>query len=163
MPMDSALHLPFALLLAPSGRITLLSAPVFPPEIAKRTDLSHEFEDFFVSLPDSALRPERRWPTRCRIPWPVAPKTLISPAYSSVPCAQGYRCGSTNAVVIGVEQTITIRSRAQWKANRLPSAPSLRAGAGNCGVRAVGRPHAVPSASRASEGSRCYRGRAVDW
>ena len=111
LPMDSALHLPFALLLAPSGRLTLLSAPVFPPEIARRTDLSHEFEDFFISLPDSALRPGR--------PWADTVENSVAGRSQDTYQARHIRrfrvlrdtvVAATNAVVIAVDQTITVRS-----------------------------------------------------
>jgi len=111
LPMDSALHLPFTLLLAPGGRMTTLSAPVFPAEIARQTDLSHEFDDFFISLPDSALRPGRSWIDTVQNGIAGRPQDT----YQSRHIRRFRVLGDTvvaamNGMVIDVEQTISIRS-----------------------------------------------------
>jgi len=57
----AALHLPFRLLITPGGRVTLLSAPVFDKELAAVSDLTHEFEDFFISMTSGNLRAGSTW------------------------------------------------------------------------------------------------------
>lgn len=46
---------PYTLELSPTGRVTLLDTPEFPPGVAAITDLTHQFLDFFVAVP--AQRP----------------------------------------------------------------------------------------------------------
>lgn len=57
----SALRQPFRLILKSNGAVTLVSAPTFAAEIAEQTDLSHQFDDFFISVPAAALRPAVAW------------------------------------------------------------------------------------------------------
>lgn len=107
-----ALHLPFRLVLTRAGVVTTVSAPSFPPEISSGTDLTRQFEDFFISLPSSALRPSATWADT------VESSTTASPGetYQSRHVRR-YRVlrdtvltGGVAAVVIAVEQDITVRS-----------------------------------------------------
>lgn len=46
-----ALRRPFTLRLSPDGRATLLNAPAFPASFEGVSDLTHQFDDFFLPLP----------------------------------------------------------------------------------------------------------------
>jgi hypothetical protein len=114
---SAALHLPFRLVLTRTGRVTTLSAPSFPPEIASHTDLTRQFEDFFISLPPSALRPSATWADT------VETSTIDSPreTYQSRHIRR-YRAlrdtvlaSGLAAMVIAFEQEITVRSSSPMK------------------------------------------------
>lgn len=48
---EGVLGLPYQLTYPSDGRVTLVDAPEFPTPIAAVTDLTHQFFDFFVSMP----------------------------------------------------------------------------------------------------------------
>jgi hypothetical protein len=52
---DSALKQPFRLAFDQFGRVTLVKAPTFPKSFEGMTDLSHQFDDFFLRLPKKPL------------------------------------------------------------------------------------------------------------
>lgn len=58
---ESALRQPFRVVFKSNGAVTLISAPTFALEIAEQTDLSRQFDDFFISVPAVTLRPEAAW------------------------------------------------------------------------------------------------------
>ena len=58
---DAALRAPFTLRLDARGRTSLISAPTFPAGFEGVTDLSHQFDDFFVRLPSQPLRVGLAW------------------------------------------------------------------------------------------------------
>ena len=109
---DAALHLPFRLILSSAGRVTLLSAPVFPSEIAAQTDLSHQFEDFFVSVPGSELRPSVTWADTLDNNSAGRPQDTYRSRH--IRRCRALRdtivAGGAAAVVIAVEQDMTIRA-----------------------------------------------------
>ena len=109
---DGALHLPFRLALAHGGQVTALSAPSFPPEIASQSDLTHQFEDFFISLPASAIRPLASWADTLESSTAGSPRDTYQARH-----IRRYRAlrdtvlaGGLAAIVIGFEQEITVRS-----------------------------------------------------
>ncbi len=55
------LRQPFVLRLDPRGRATTLRSPTVPTEIAELADLSQEFTDFFVRLPEQPLAAGVEW------------------------------------------------------------------------------------------------------
>ncbi len=57
----SLLKQPFALKLDNRGRTTLTSAPKFPEALQGVTDLSHQFDDFFLRLPAQPLKIGLMW------------------------------------------------------------------------------------------------------
>lgn len=56
-----ALGKPFVFRLNAKGETIILSAPTFPSSFRGFTDLSRQFDDFFLRLPDGALRPGVEW------------------------------------------------------------------------------------------------------
>jgi len=58
---DSALKQPFRLAFDPRGHVKLVQAPSFPKSFEGRTDLSHQFDDFFLRLPAKPLTVGLAW------------------------------------------------------------------------------------------------------
>jgi len=114
---SSALHLPFRLVLTRAGRVTTLSAPSFPPEIASHTDLTRQFEDLFISLPPSALRPLATWADTVEISTTGSPQDTYQSRH-----VRRYRAlrdtvlaGGVAALVVAFEQDISVRSSSPMK------------------------------------------------
>jgi hypothetical protein len=63
---------PFVLTLDARGGVETLSVPEFPQEVSEASDLTHQFNDFFVRLPASALRPGLEWTDTTRRETPNA-------------------------------------------------------------------------------------------
>jgi hypothetical protein len=109
---SGVLRLPFRLVLTPAGRVTTLSAPTFPSDIAAHTDLTVEFVDFFISLPRSELHPSGTWADTLEDS--TVKSTQDNFHYRHV---RRYRAlgdtllaGGVTAIVIAVEQDITFRT-----------------------------------------------------
>jgi len=109
---DGTLHLPFRLVVAPSGQTTLVAAPAFPAEVAAQTDLSHQFEDYFITLPRTALRPNATWADTIENSHAGSPRDTYQSRH-----IRRYRvlrdtalAGGVAAVVIAVDQEMTVRS-----------------------------------------------------
>ncbi len=117
-PSTSAiLRLPFRLIFTRTGQVTTTSAPSFPPEIASGTDLDRQFEDFFISLPPSALRPKVTWTDTVESTTSGSPRDTFH-----IQHIRHYRAlrdtvlaNRVNAIVIAVEQEITLRSSSPMK------------------------------------------------
>jgi len=114
---SAALHLPFRLVFTRAGQVTTVSAPSFPPEIASRTDLDRQFEDFFISLPTSALRPQLTWTDTVENTTSGSPQDTFH-----IQHIRHYRAlrdtvlaDHVNAIVIAIEQEITLRSSSPMK------------------------------------------------
>jgi hypothetical protein len=60
-PTDSALNRPFRLSFDSRGRVKNVSAPQWPASLQGVTDLSHQFDDFFLRLPAQPLRVGLAW------------------------------------------------------------------------------------------------------
>lgn len=60
-PTDVLLGLAFHLTVSPRGYVTMHRAPTFPAAVAAMTDLTHQFDDFLISLPREPLRPGVIW------------------------------------------------------------------------------------------------------
>jgi hypothetical protein len=58
---DSALKLPFRLGLDARGRVKSVNAPTWPASLQGVTDLSHQFDDFFLRLPAQPLKVGLAW------------------------------------------------------------------------------------------------------
>lgn len=58
---STLLRQPFHLRITPTGHITIDSVPAISPEIAQMTDLTRQFDDFLISLPETALTRGAQW------------------------------------------------------------------------------------------------------
>lgn len=63
---------PFVLTMDARGGVETLSVPEFPQDVSEASDLTHQFNDFFVRLPASALRPGLEWTDTTRRETPNA-------------------------------------------------------------------------------------------
>ena len=108
---DSVLERPFRLILPASGRVRTLTTPEFPAEVARQTDLSHQFDDFFISLPPGALGPASSWADTSEDSVTADPRDT----YRSRRIRTYRVLGDTvvmgmNGLVIGLEELMSIRS-----------------------------------------------------
>ncbi len=117
-PSTSAvLHLPFRLVFTRAGKVTTVSAPSFPPDIVSHTDLDRQFEDFFISLPMSALRPQTTWTDTVENTTSGSPQDTFH-----IQHIRHYRAlrdtvlaDHVKAIVIAIEQEITLRLSSPMK------------------------------------------------
>jgi hypothetical protein len=108
---DSALRRPFRVTLPPNGRAATVTAPIFPDQVAQLTDLTHEFEDFFISLPVAALRPGAAWTDTIETTTSGRPQdSYESRRVRSFRVQRDTAIGGTRAVVIAVEQQWSLRA-----------------------------------------------------
>lgn len=108
---SDVLRLPFRLVFTRAGHVTTLSAPSLPPDIASHTHLALEFEDFFICLPPAGLRPSTTWADT------VEDSTGMPQDIYRSRHVRRYRAlrdtlltGGVTAIVIDVEQDITVRT-----------------------------------------------------
>lgn len=113
----AALRLPFRLVFTQPGQVKTVSAPSFPPEITSHTDLNREFEDFFISLPKSALRPQMTWTDTVENTTSGSPQDTFY-----IQHIRHYRAlrdtvlaDHVKAIVIAIEQEISLRSSSPMK------------------------------------------------
>lgn len=57
----SVIDQPFHLTFAATGRISTIGTPSFPAPIASMTDLTQQFRDFFITIPEGDLPVGREW------------------------------------------------------------------------------------------------------
>jgi len=114
---SAALHQPFRLVFKPGGKVTTVSAPSFPAEIASHTELHREFEDFFISLPTSPLRARITWTDTVENTTSGSPQETFQSRH-----IRHYRvlrdtvlADHVKAILIAVEQEITLRSSSPMK------------------------------------------------
>lgn len=58
---ESLLKQPFEMQFAPTGHIAVIRAPAMPPEIAEMTDLTRQFDDFFITVPAGGISAGSAW------------------------------------------------------------------------------------------------------
>lgn len=110
-PTNGALHLPFRLAVTRSGRVTTVAAPTFPAEVATHADLTREFEDFFISLPTAALKPQAAWADTVLSSKAASPaETYESRHIRRYRVVRDTVIAGGAAVVIALEQDVTLRS-----------------------------------------------------
>ena len=114
---SAALRLPFRHVFTRAGQVRTVSAPSFPTDISSHTDLDRQFEDFFISLPTSVLRPGITWTDTVENTTSGSPQDTFQSRH-----IRHYRAlrdtvlaDHVKAIVIAVEQEITIRSSSPMK------------------------------------------------
>jgi len=125
---DGALHLPFRLVIAPSGQTTLIAAPAFPAEVAAQTDLSRQFEDCFITVPRAVLKPNATWADTVENSHPAGPRETTQSRH-----IRRYRvlrdtvaAGGVAAVVIAIDQEMTLRNSSPLEAQQVTVVTELR-------------------------------------
>jgi len=95
------LGVPFVLTLGARGDVATLTVPALPREVAETSDLTHQFDDFFVKLPAVPLRPGTEWTDTTRLETPSAKGgTLRTLRIGSYRVRGDTTVGGTSAVVI---------------------------------------------------------------
>lgn len=92
---------PFVLTLGARGEAETLTVPEFPADVAEASDLTHQFNDFFVRLPAVALRPGVEWTdTTTRQTPNAAGRTLRTTRIGSYRVRSDTVIGGVRAVVV---------------------------------------------------------------
>jgi hypothetical protein len=100
-PNTGALLLqPYALTISPRGEVRALAFPSMPSEVASITDLTRQFDDFFVTLPPGPLRPGLTWTDTLLNTRPRRPRDSYSSRH-----VRSYRV-ERDTVVLGIEAVV---------------------------------------------------------
>lgn len=104
---DAALRKAFRLTVDARGRVAVLEAPTFPASFESVTDLSHQFDDFFLRLPAEPLRMGLAWTD-----------TLVRTDSSGGKSAQWHTVGTFQVerdTIVAGEAAFVISSRQQLR------------------------------------------------
>lgn len=95
----------------PAGRVELLSFPEIPAEIASMTDLSRQFDDFFITLPAEELAVGIRWTDTVTTERAARPNdTYLGNHVRSYRVERDTVIGGESAFILTVEQTVTLEA-----------------------------------------------------
>lgn len=106
----AALRQPFTLAFDARGNVRTLAAPTFPASFRGITDLTHQFDDFFLRLPAQPLRVGLAWTDS------VARRDSARSRYTRTTGVAHYRVerdttvGTRRGVVIAMRQTVRIEN-----------------------------------------------------
>ena len=103
---DSALKRPFRLGLDSRGRVTKVNAPEWPASLQGVTDLSHQFDDFFLRLPAQPLKVGLVWSDTTTKTDSTADRYSRWQRTSDYRVERDTMVGATPAVVVHVKQKI---------------------------------------------------------
>jgi len=109
-----ALKTPFTLSLDSRGRTRLISAPKFPATFEAITDLTQQFEDFFVRLPAQPLRIGLAWMDTTARTDSTAEKYLRRQAIASYRVERDTVVGGTRALVISMKQDLRVQGEGPY-------------------------------------------------
>ena len=123
---DSALKQPFQLGLDARGRVKNVSAPQWPASLQGVSDLSHQFDDFFLRLPAQPLAVGLAWSDT------TAKTDSMADRYSRWQRTSDYRVerdtmvGTTPAVVVRMKQKMSATISAPIPSQQMRSDAQLR-------------------------------------
>lgn len=105
---DSLRGAPYLLSFPASGMVATLEPPPIPREVANQTDLTREFDDFFISLPARPLRAGLTWSDSLSHERPARPgDTYRSDRVRRYQVLRDTTVAGERAVIIGIEQFIS--------------------------------------------------------
>ena len=104
---DSALKRPFRLGLDARGRVTNVTAPQWPASLQGVTDLSHQFDDFFLRLPAQPLKLGLAWSDTTSQTDSTADRFSRWRRTSDYRVERDTVVGATPAVVVSVKQKMS--------------------------------------------------------
>jgi hypothetical protein len=111
---DALLRQPFVLRFLSSGQMETYTVPALPRPIADITDLGHQFDDFFVTLPPAELVAGVTWADTLTQSRPTRPAdTYVSRRIRRYRVDRDTVVGGSAAVVIRVEQEMHLESTSQ--------------------------------------------------
>jgi hypothetical protein len=105
---DSALKQPFVLGFDARGHVKLVKAPTFPKSFESLTDLSHEFDDFFLRLPAKPLAVGLAWADSSSRTDSTAEKFVKWASNADYRVERDTVVAGTPAVVVSMKQRIRI-------------------------------------------------------
>lgn len=105
---DSVLKQPFRLGLDARGRVRLLQAPKFPSSFEGLSDLSHQFDDFFLRLPEKPLVVGLAWSDTSTRRDSTSDKTSRWTTNADYRVERDTVVDGTPAVVVSMKQRIRI-------------------------------------------------------
>ena len=107
---DAVLRRPFTLAMDARGRVRTLAAPEIPAAVRGITDLSHQFDDFFLRLPAAPLRVGLAWSDT------VVHRDSSAARYTHATRAAHYRVerdtvvGGRRALVVSMRQAVRLEA-----------------------------------------------------
>ena len=107
-----ALRQPFALNMDARGRTRLLSAPTFPESFQGITDLTHQFDDFFLRLPAEPLKVGLTWTDTVTRADSSADKRLRSTTIAEYRVERDTTVGGQAGLLVNVRQHGTVNTEA---------------------------------------------------
>jgi hypothetical protein len=107
---EEALRKPFVLRFDARGRVETISTPRFPRSFEGVTDLSRQFEDFFLTLPDQPLAPGTAWVDTAVRRDSTAGRLSGTSRVSHYRVLRDTVVGREPAVVIGARQELQVES-----------------------------------------------------
>jgi hypothetical protein len=109
-PTTEVLKAPFTLSMDARGRVRLISAPTFPESFQSFTDLTRQFDDFFVRLPAQPLRLGLAWSDTSAQTDSTADRLLWRRAIVNYRVERDTVVAGAPALVISVKQALSMRS-----------------------------------------------------
>ena len=107
---ESLKRQPFHLRLTARGAVTLLAAPAMPAEVAAITDLTHQFDDFFLRLPAGTLTRGRSWRDTVTLGDSTGAKWYLVRREARYTVLRDTVVAGTRALVIIMQQALTLAS-----------------------------------------------------
>lgn len=146
----AALGQPFDLLLTPTGRLDTQRAPVMPASVAGITDLTRQFDDFFITVPSQALRPGVTWSdTLVRTRGTSKDSSSVTQHLRSYRVVSDTTVAGRRGVVITTAQSIRVESAAPMRGGSMRAVTVLQ---GDETGRAIFLPEAGVLLSRERRG-----------
>ena len=122
---DSALKRPFRFSLDSRGRVTNVSAPTWPASLQGVTDLSHQFDDFFLRLPAQPLKVGLAWSDTTTLTDSTADRYSRWVRATDYHVLRDTTVDSTPALVIGVKQKLGVKISAPIPGQQMRSDAQL--------------------------------------
>jgi hypothetical protein len=125
---DSMLKQPYRLAFDPRGRIKLVQAPKIPASIEGMTDLSRQFDDYFMRLPEKPLVVGLAWSDSTTRRDSTADKTSRWTANADYRVERDTVVDGTRAVVVSMKQRIRINAEGPVPNQPMRATSSLEGG-----------------------------------
>ena len=103
---DSALKRPYRLGFDARGRVKTVSVPQFPKSFEGVTDLTHQFDDYFLRLPEQPLRVGLAWSDTTTVKDSTADKFGQWTRIAQYRVERDTTIGSTAALVVSMKQQV---------------------------------------------------------
>lgn len=105
------LRAPFTLSMDARGRVRLISAPAFPASFQAFTDLTRQFDDFFLRLPAQPLRVGLAWSDTTSRSDSTADRIQLNRSIASYRVERDTVVAGVQALVISMKQALSMRAR----------------------------------------------------